>query len=379
MPERDYAVVGAGIVGLAVARELLVRRPGASVLVVDKERELARHQSGRNSGVLHSGLYYTPGSLKARLCRAGREAMLAYAAEQGIPYRMDGKLVVAIHERELAGLAELRRRGIANGLQGLRELEPAEFAEYEPEVRGIRALHVPETAVIDFAAVTRALAADVQARGAELRLGTEVTDLRDLGAGQVITCAGLQSDRLAALTGTPRYRISPFRGDFFVLSPAAAERIRGCVYPVPDPRFPFLGVHFTRRIDGEVWAGPNAVPVFGRRIASPEMRKLMRRYWRTGAGELWRAANKRAALAGMRRYLPDLGLDDLRRGPSGVRAQVVDRTGSMVDDFVIEQAPGVLHVINAPSPAATASLAIAAHVVDQLPSVHAEDQLGGVV
>ena len=379
MPERDYAVVGAGIVGLAVARELLVRRPGASVLVVDKERELARHQSGRNSGVLHSGLYYTPGSLKARLCRAGREAMLAYAADRGIPWRMDGKLVVATREAELPGLAELHRRGTANGLQGLRELEPFAFAEIEPHVRGIRALHVPETAVIDFAAVTRALAADVQARGGELRLGTEVTDLVTLSARQVITCGGLQSDRLAALTVTPRYRISPFRGDFFVLSRDAAERVRGCVYPVPDPRFPFLGVHFTRRVDGEVWAGPNAVPVFGPRIVSAEMRRLARRHWRTGAGELWRAASKRAALAGMRRYLPDLKLSDLRRGPSGVRAQVVDRDGILVDDFVIEQAPGVLHVINAPSPAATASLAIAAHVVDRLPSVDAQDELGGVV
>ncbi|MCW2990255.1 MAG: 2-hydroxyglutarate dehydrogenase, partial [Solirubrobacterales bacterium] len=286
-------MVGAGIVGLAVARELLVRRPGASVLVAEAESELAQHQSGHNSGVLHSGLYYAPGSLKAVLCRAGREAMLRFAAEQGIPCRMDGKLVVATTEAELGGLAELHRRGIANGLQGLRELAPAEFAEIEPHVRGIRALHVPETAVIDFAAVTRALAADVIARGGELRMGAEVTDLRALGARQVIACAGLRSDRLAALSGTPRYRITPFRGDFFVLSDAAAQRVHGCVYPVPDPRFPFLGVHFTRRIDGAVWAGPNAVPVLGRHLADPGMRRLMRRHWRTGAGELWRAASKR--------------------------------------------------------------------------------------
>ncbi|MFL5845983.1 MAG: L-2-hydroxyglutarate oxidase [Solirubrobacteraceae bacterium] len=359
-------MVGAGIVGLAVARELLVRRPGAAVLVVEKEPEPARHQSGRNSGVLHSGLYYAPGSLKATLCRTGRELMLAFAAEQGIPCRTDGKLVVATRESELPGLAELHRRGTENGLQGLRELEPAEFRALEPHVRGLRALHVPETAVIDFAAVTRALAADVQDRGGELRFGMDVTDLDALGATQVITCGGLQSDRLAALTGTPRYRVSPFRGDFFVLAPAAAELVRGCVYPVPDPRFPFLGVHFTRRVDGEVWAGPNAVPVFGRRLASAEMRRLARRYWRTGIGELWRAANRRAALRDMQRYLPQLTMADLRRGPSGVRAQVVDRDGSLVDDFVIERAPGVLHVVNAPSPAATASLAIAAHVVDRM-------------
>jgi L-2-hydroxyglutarate oxidase LhgO len=292
--------------------------------------------------------------------------MLRYAEEQEIACRTVGKLVVATTEAELPGLAELHRRGLANGLQGLRELGPGEFAEIEPHVRGLRALHVPETAVIDFAAVTRALAADVQARGGELRLGTEVTELGALDARQVITCGGLQSDRLAALTGTPRFRISPFRGDFFVLAPRAAELVNGCVYPVPDPRFPFLGVHFTRRIDGAVWAGPNAVPVFGRRIASREMRRLMRRHWRTGAGELWRAANRRAALRGLRRYLPGLELADLQRGPSGIRAQVVDRDGRLVDDFVIEQAPGVLHVVNAPSPAATASLAIAAHVADQL-------------
>lgn len=372
-------MVGAGIVGLAVARELLLRRPGCSVVVFDKERELARHQSGRNSGVLHSGLYYAPGSLKARLCRTGREAMLAYAAEHGIAVRTDGKLVVATREDELRGLAELHRRGIANGLLGLRELAPEEFREIEPHVHGIRALHVPETAAIDFAAVTRALAADVTARGGKLRMDTEVTDLRALGAHQVITCAGLQSDRLAALTGRPPYRISPFRGDFYVLGPEAAELVRGCIYPVPDPRLPFLGVHFTRRVDGEVWAGPNAVPVLGRRLASPELRRLARRHWRTGAGELWRAASKRAALANMRRYLPALRAEDLRRGPSGVRAQVVDREGRLVDDFVFERAPGVLHVINAPSPAATAALAVAGHVADQLPSADAQDQLGGVV
>lgn len=361
-------MVGAGIVGLAVARELLLREPGARVLVVDREAELAVHQSGRNSGVLHSGLYYAPGSLKATLCREGRAAMLEFAAERGIPVRADGKVVVATEESELPGLAELRRRGEANGLLGLREIGPSELREIEPHVTGLRALHVPETAVIDFAAVTRALADDVRERGGDVRLGVEVTDLRELAARHVVTCGGLQSDRLAALTGTPRYRISPFRGDFFVLSDRAAVLVRGCVYPVPDPRFPFLGVHFTRRIDNAVWAGPNAVPVFGRRLVSREMRRLARRHWRTGAGELWRAANRRAALAGMRRYLPDLELSDLKRGPSGVRAQVVDRDGRLVDDFVIEEgwAGSVLHVVNAPSPAATASLAIARHVADRV-------------
>jgi L-2-hydroxyglutarate oxidase LhgO len=359
----DYAVVGAGIVGLAVARELLLREPGARAVVHDRERELARHQSGNNSGVLHSGLYYPPGSLKATLCRAGREAMLAFAAEHEIPCEVTGKLVVAVAEDELEPLDALHRRGLENGLQGLRMLEPAEFAAIEPNVRGLRALHVPETGVIDFAAVTRALARDVERRGGELRLGSEVTDLRALGARQVITCGGLRSDRLAALTGRPSYRISPFRGDFHLVP---AELVNTMIYPVPDPRFPFLGVHFTKRIDGTVWAGPNAVPVFGRRLLSPEMLRLMGRYWRTGLAELWRAASRRATLRDMRRYLPQLELGDLERGPSGVRAQVVDREGRLVDDFVFERAPGVLHVVNAPSPAATASLAIAAHVVDEL-------------
>jgi 2-hydroxyglutarate dehydrogenase/L-2-hydroxyglutarate oxidase len=362
MPERDFAVVGAGIVGLAVARELLLRRPGAGVLVAEKEDRLAVHQSGSNSGVLHSGLYYAPGSLKATLCRAGRERMLAFAAEHGIPVRMDGKLVVATTEAELPALAELQRRGVANGLQGLRELGGEEIREIEPHVRGVRALHVPETAVIDFAEVTRTLAREVERLGGEVRLNTEITDLRELGARQVVTCGGLASDRLAALTGEPAHRISPFRGDFFVLDEPAASWVNGLVYPVPDPRFPFLGVHFTKRIDGAVWAGPNAVPVLSRRLLAPEMRRLMRRYWRTGAAELYRAASVRAALRDMQRYLPELRREHLRRGPSGVRAQVVDREGRLVDDFVIEQAPGALHVVNAPSPAATASLAIAEHV-----------------
>lgn len=366
MPELDVAVVGGGIVGLAVARELLLRDPGARIAVFEREPELARHQSGHNSGVVHAGLYYAPGSLKARLCRDGRERLLAFADEHAIPYRVSGKLVIAAHEAELPALAELGRRADANGLRGVRELGPAELREVEPHATGVRALHVPETAVIDFATVTRALADDVRHRGGSVRLGHEVTDLAALGARRVVTCAGLASERLAALTGSPRYRVSPFRGDFFVLSARAAGMVNGLIYPVPDPGLPFLGVHFTRRLDGEVWAGPNAVPVLGRGLATREMRRLARRHWRAGAGELWRAVSRRAALARMRRYLPELRAQDLARGPSGVRAQVVDRDGRLVDDFVFERAGPVLHVLNAPSPAATACLAIAAHVADEL-------------
>jgi L-2-hydroxyglutarate oxidase LhgO len=366
VPEHDYAVVGAGIVGLAVARALLMREPDARVVVFEKEPELARHQSGRNSGVVHAGLYYAPGSLKARLCRAGREMLLAFADEQGIPHAMCGKLVVATRESERPALAELARRGAANGLRGLRELGPAELREIEPHVRGVRALHVPETAVIDFAAVTRALGRDVQRRGGELRLGVPVERLDALGARRVIVCAGLQAERLAARgrrTGRPPLRIVGFRGDFFVLSERAAALVNALIYPVPDPRLPFLGVHFTRRVDGEVWAGPNAVPVLGRGVLSREMARLGARFWRAGAGELWRAANRRAALRAMRRYLPALELADLRRGPSGVRAQGLGRDGRLVDDFVMERSGDVLHVLNAPSPAATAALAIAEHVL----------------
>lgn len=366
MPELDVAVVGAGIVGLAVARELLVREPAARVAVFEREPEPARHQSGTNSGVVHSGLYYGPGSLKARLCREGRERLLAFADEEGIPYRVCGKLVVATSEAELPALAELGRRGEANGLRGVRELGAAELREIEPHAVGVRALHVPETAVIDFAAVTRALALDVERRGGSVRLGHAVTGLGALGAARVVTCGGLGSERLAALTGTPAYRITPFRGEFFVLSERAAGMVNGLIYPVPDARLPFLGVHFTRRLDGQVWAGPNAVPVLGRRVVAREMRRLARRHWRAGAGELWRAFSRRAALAQMRRYLPGLRLEDLRPGPSGVRAQVVDREGRLVDDFVFERTGPVLHVLNAPSPAATSALAIARHVADRL-------------
>ena len=370
--EYDIAIVGAGIVGLATARELLLRRPGARLAVLDKEPEVARHQTGHNSGVVHAGLYYAPGSLKARLCREGRAALLRYADEKGIPYRLSGKLVVATDESELARLAELRRRGEANGLEGLQELEG--WDEIEPHVRGVRALHVPETGVIDYRAVARAYADDVRALGGALVLGREVHSAEDVDADRIVVCAGLQADRLAH--GTER-RIVPFRGDYFVLAPGAAELVRGLVYPVPDPSFPFLGVHFTRRIDDAVWAGPNAVPSFAREgygrlrvdlrdaagvLASPGLRRLAARYWRTGVAEIWRDLVKPAAVAQMRRYLPELRAQDVAFGPCGIRAQLLAPDGELVDDFLIERRGRALHVLNAPSPAATASLAIGRRV-----------------
>jgi L-2-hydroxyglutarate oxidase len=393
----DVVVVGAGLLGLATARAILRRTPGARVAVLEKEPELARHQSGRNSGVVHAGLYYPAGSLKAELCRAGRAALLEFADEQGIPYEVSGKLVIAVDEEELPRLDELERRGTANGLRGLRRLPGAELREVEPHAHGLEALHVPETAVIDFRAVTRAYASEVERLGGGVLLGRRVVAIEkrtrrhalrteseeSFEAERIVACAGLQSDRVAALSGraSRQHRIAPFRGDFFVLKPEAAALVRGLIYPVPDPSFPFLGVHFTRRIDGEVWAGPNAVPAFAREgygrysanrrdawdmLSFPGLWRLARRYALTGATEIWRDTVKQAAVREMRRYLPALESRHVDFGPSGVRAQALARDGTLVDDFLLERDDGVLHVLNAPSPGATASLAIGERLAGQL-------------
>jgi len=374
----DLAVVGGGLVGMATARAFLERRPGAGVSVLEKEPELGRHQSGRNSGVVHAGVYYEAGSLKAALCREGRDALLAFADERGVPYAVRGKVIVATSEAELPRLGELRRRAQANGVRGVRTINEAELAEIEPHVRGLLALHVPETAVIDFRAVLAALADDVRERGGEVLLREEVRRVEDLSAQRVVVCAGLQADRLSRGSG---YRIAPFRGDFLLVAPPSAELVRGLVYPVPNPAFPFLGVHFTRRIDGAVWAGPNAVPSFAREryrrvsvdprdafdlLTSPGLWRLAHRYWRTGAGEVVRDIFLSAAVREMRRYLPDLDRRDVSFGPAGIRAQVLARDGTLVDDFLLERRGRVLHVVNAPSPAATACLAIGSRVVDEL-------------
>ena len=391
-------VVGAGIVGLATARELLLRRPGDRVVVLEKEAGPAAHQTGHNSGVIHAGLYYPAGSLKAQLCREGRDLLTAFADEHGVPYRLTGKLVVARDAGELDRLAELKRRGTANGLAGLRELGPDEWRELEPNIVGARALHVPETGSIDYREVARAMVADIERRGGELRFGREVSAIDRRGAGQVVVgtaqgeqleaakvvvCGGLQSDRLALLTSKqPRIRrVVPFRGDYFVLSPEAAKLVNGHVYPVPDPSFPFLGVHFSPRIDGQVWAGPNAVPALSREgygrlkldlrdaadlVAYPGFWRLAMRYYRTGAGEIYRDVMKSAAVKEMQTYLPALQERQVFFGPCGIRAQVLGRDGSLVDDFLMEREGDVLHVLNAPSPAATASLAIARRIADRL-------------
>ena len=394
-PRFDVVVVGGGIVGLATAWRLLERRPGSGVLVLEKEQELASHQTGRNSGVIHSPNTYAPGSLKARLCADGRREALAFADAHGVPYALTGELIVATGPDEIPRLAAIEEKARANGVQGLRMVGPDGIREVEPHVVGLAALHVPGSGIIDWRRFALALADDVRARGGTIRTGSEVTaivpgthEVLVRGAGDavraaaVVTCAGLWSDRVAALTDPdPGVRIVPFRGDYMTLRPAAAALVRGLVYPVPDPRYPFLGVHLTRRIDGEVWAGPNAVLAFARdgyrrtdvdlrdladAVAFAGFRRLARRYWRTGAAEMWRDWSARSFLGAVRRYLPQIGPDDLGPGPSGVRAQALAADGSMVEDFLFTERPRVVHVRNAPSPAATAALAIGREVADKV-------------
>ena len=391
----DVTVVGAGIVGLASARELLRRRPGLRVALVDKESRAGVHQTGHNSGVIHSGIYYAPGSLKARLCVAGARDLYAYCEANGIPTERCGKVIVATEESELGRLQGLHERGLANGVEGLEMIGPDRLRELEPHCAGIRALWSPATGIVDFALVARGYAGDVRNAGAEVHTGREVRGLRrmadrvvlettagELETRRVVTCAGLHADRVAALSdGAREPRIVPFRGDYWQLRPAARSLCRNLIYPVPDPAFPFLGVHATRRIaTGEVWLGPNAVLAFAREgyrrrdlrardlaeaLANPGFRRLARRHWRMGAVEMWRDWSKRAFWRSVRRYLPDVGLADMEPGPSGVRAQALDASGALVDDFVVDvQGDRVLHVRNAPSPAATSSLAIGRLVAD---------------
>lgn len=393
MTERvDVAVVGAGIVGLATARQLVKTSPGLRIAILDKEPRIADHQTGHNSGVLHTGIYYAPGSRKALFCRAGKAQLEEFAREHGIPFERSGKLVVATDESELSRLDDLLERARGNGVAGVELVGRERMKEIEPHAVGLKALWSPETGVIDFRRVAEALADDIRAAGGTILLERGVKKIRSLPGEQVletsagpvvardvIVCAGLQADRLARMTRTPGPRIVPFRGDYYVLRPEAGSLVRSLIYPVPDPRFPFLGVHFTRRIDGEVWLGPNAVLAFARegyrrRDISPRdlfgtltYRGFLRvagKYMATGLGEMWRDFSKRAFLHALQRYVPELTLGDLLPGPSGVRAQAIDVKGRMVDDFAIGGSAHVLHVQNAPSPAATASLAIGSWLAD---------------
>ncbi len=388
----DVAIVGGGILGLATARALTERFDGLAVGVVEKEQRPGLHQSGRNSGVIHSGLYYRPGSLKASLCVTGAERLVAFCDEHGVPYRRDGKVVVATEERELPALAELERRGTANGLRGLRRLDGEALAEVEPHARGVAALHVPSTGVVDFGDVVRALYGLLRARRVEVRTSFAVAAVADAGshlvvlstggvsveAGLVVNCAGLYADRLARLMGAePDVRIVPFRGEYYDVAGASAALVRTCIYPVPDPALPFLGVHLTRTAGGGVHAGPNAVLALAREgygwgtirpgelwdaLSYRGFWALARRHWRAGAAELARSASKAHFVRSARRLVPGLDVADLRRGRSGVRAQAVGPDGALLDDFRIVTSPRAVHVLNAPSPAATSSLAIGDHI-----------------
>jgi 2-hydroxyglutarate dehydrogenase len=376
----DTVVVGAGILGLAVARELHARRPSERLLVVEREAAPAAHQSSHNSGVIHGGIYYAPGSLKARLCVDGAARMVAFCDARGIEARRLGKLIVALHPGELPALDELERRARANGVPGVRRLDAAGLREVEPHATGIAALHAPGTAVVDFGAVCRALAGDVRAAGGELHCGFAVTAVASTArtirvsatggdaaeARRAIFCAGLWSDRLAVLAGAgPDPRIVGFRGAYLRLTPERGHLVRGLVYPVPDPALPFLGVHLTPTVAGDVLLGPTALLVPApRALAWPGTWRMLRRHRRTAAGELRLAASRRAFAAEVSRYVPGIAPDDLVPAFAGVRAQAIARDGRLVDDFLLSTTPRAIHVRNAPSPAATSSLALASLIAD---------------
>ena len=389
----DVAVVGGGIVGVATALAL-ARTYRASVLLLEKEPRLAAHQTGRNSGVVHSGLYYRPGSLKATLCAEGRAALARFCAEKGLPFERCGKVVVATRPDHLPRLDDLEARGRENGLAGLRRLSPEALRDLEPHAAGIAALHVPETGIVDYGLVTAALGEELRRSGGEILLGAALsavvrdgdrhrlaTTAGEISCRYVVACAGLQADRVARLCeADPGIRIVPFRGEYFELRPERRFLVRNLIYPVPDPRFPFLGVHFTRRVGGAVEAGPNAVFAFRREgysktsfslrdtaasFAWPGFWTLAGRYLATGLGEFWRSFNRRAFARALQELLPEVCVQDLAPGGAGVRAQALGRDGSLLDDFHFVEAPGQIHVLNAPSPAATAGLAIGRVVAER--------------
>jgi L-2-hydroxyglutarate oxidase LhgO len=390
----DIVIVGAGIVGLATARELLRRYPRLRLIVLEKDAGIAGQQTGHNSGVMHAGIYYKAGSLKATLCTTGVRMLFDYCAEKGIAVDRCGKVIVATHEEELPRLEELHQRGLANGVPGLERIGPERIRELEPYAAGIAGLWSPNTAIVDFRQVAAAYADDIRALGGKVVTECEVRKLRVLPEGirvsttrgglwarALISCAGLQSDRVAGMAGAPPdTQIVPFRGDYYVLKPERRYLCRGMIYPVPDPELPFLGVHFTKRIDGAVWAGPNAVLAFAREgykrttVNPADMAELARfpgfwkmaaNWWRTGVDEMARDYVKPLFVKALQRYVPECTADDVVPGPAGVRAQAVGSDGALVDDFLVYAADNMVHVRNAPSPAATSSLAIARLIADR--------------
>jgi L-2-hydroxyglutarate oxidase LhgO len=392
MSDETIGIIGAGIVGLAIGRELTKRRPGARVVVVEKESRVAVHQTGHNSGVVHAGIYYQPGSLKALLCTRGGAMLREYCADRKLPYDECGKLVVAVTPDDVTRLDALAARAGVNLVPGLRRVGPEEIREIEPHGTGLAALYSPKTAITDYVRIARSFADDIVAAGGEVRFDFPVTAVRqaaDLSlvssAGavrvdQLIVCAGIQSDLVAELAGdTATPRIIPFRGEYMRVKPEKSDMVRGLIYPVPDPRYPFLGVHYTRRVDGTLEVGPNAVLATAREgyrlgdlsardlwgIASwPGTWRMAAKHWRTGLKEMYGSVSKSAYMKAARRYVPEIGVHDVVRAGAGVRAQALDRDGSLVDDFRIHRLGAVTAIRNAPSPAATSSMAIAEHVLD---------------
>jgi (S)-2-hydroxyglutarate dehydrogenase len=394
MADSEVIIIGGGIVGLATAYNLSNRHPDLHITLLEKENKLAAHQSGRNSGVLHSGIYYKPGSLKARNCRKGKALMEAFCAQEEIPFQLCGKVIVATNEAQRPILRDIYERGRANGVNCI-VIDKQRLDELEPYTAGIEAIHVPEAGIVDYIAVCRRLAEIVAERGNEIALNTEVIAIHegdrevtvetakgDFSANFLINCGGVYSDRLTRLAGLDaQAQIVPFRGEYYELKPEAEYLCSSLIYPVPDPAFPFLGVHFTLMIDGRVECGPNAVLAFGREgyrltdinaadlietLRYPGFQKLAGRYWRTGMGEMWRSASKSAFVSALQELVPDIRADHLQRAPAGIRAQALLPDGSMMDDFAFQESDRIINVVNAPSPAATSSLAVGEIVVEHL-------------
>ena len=390
----DLSIIGGGIVGLATAYQFTRRFPGRRVLVLEKEAGLAEHQTGHNSGVLHSGIYYKPGSLKAATCRAGKRAMEDFCAAEGIAHEICGKVIVAVTAADLPALQRLYERGLANGVN-CTLIDRARLAELEPHAAGVKAIHVPETGIVNYRQVCARLGERVRESGGEVVLNARVTAVRhhadgvtaltaagDFTACQLVNCAGLHSDRVAQLAGqAPRARVVPFRGEYYALEPEAFRLCRNLIYPTPDPQFPFLGVHFTRMIDGSVECGPNAVLAFGREayrfrdlnlrdlletLTYPGFVRMARKHWRMGLGEVWRSLSKKAFVRALQKLVPDIRAEHLEAAPAGIRAQMVAPDGALVDDFLVLEGERIVSVCNTPSPAATASLQIGTVIVDRL-------------
>lgn len=397
MESFDLIVVGGGVVGLATAYRYSQRYPGQTIAVLEKEQQLAQHQTGHNSGVLHSGIYYKPGSLKAINCRAGKQAMEEFCAREGIDHDICGKVIVAVDEAELPALHRIFERGQANGV-ACELIDRDRLHELEPEAAGVAAIHVPEAGIVNYGQVCQRLAELVKEAGGEIWLGSRVTDIRktrddvrvatphgEFRGKQLVNCGGLHCDRVAKLAGeTCDAKIIPFRGEYYQLKAEATHLVNDLIYPVPNPAFPFLGVHFTRMIDGSVECGPNAVLAFAREgytistinpfdliesLTYPGFLRLAAKYWCEGAGEMWRSLSKAAFVRALQRLVPDIRAEYLEPAPAGVRAQAVGRDGAMIDDFHIRRDGRLVHVLNAPSPAATASLNIGQHIVDQCAEV----------